>query len=988
MRDLQRIAVVIAEMVTRGRWIACLAAICMFSVAGLTADARWDVPQAIPEGFLPKLGAVTVDGDLAEWNTAAAVPLRFASYIAIRKPSHTWNGPADCGMEVYCGWNDDGLCLAGIVADDDVRNDATPENSWQQDCLELYVDGRTDEKFMKPPYTKGAYQMYVRPPVGGKAAALCVNPTHGVIEGARVAGKLTAGGWTFELVLPWSAFPGYSARPGSSFGLQFGLDDYDSRDRGTTQPLMMSWQAATMLFMSPQKLVRWTLVEGFPKGAGTPVGSVAGIDMPAETFEGTTVKAAIELGRTFAALATGGAYTVKNWSGATVAQGPLSLARLAPPWQGSVGGGFEWALGDAPDGVYTVDATFTDAQGAPLGVSRRSVILLRFITQDGRAAVADAIARIEKADLAKLAQTDPFRAAAWLGVAACVEKLKWATELRDRHLIHSTQRELAARLAVLETGKLPEECAAPFNLLALTARPEAQVVVEYPAARGAPAQTQASVTFYWGGFPLASAFIEQFPDAEIARKRLDAESPGWWTRSKREKLEWAGVPARAGQWPFWQVPFDLAKFDPATQVLVCSFQRNSVTAVDVADLNDVQVDAVTIGESAPRAVRKAVQQWAKKSKRPVVDFQQAASQTWFLMAGLPTDSKDRDKLQQLKKQSSRAFRYDGWSWVEALDGSRSIRVQGGNREIAAAVVRLIKDGKPVSVADVDALRQIVLRAAPRSQGTPAAVKDMNLYSGDLHVHSGYSDGSSTPVGMALSAMYCGMEFVALTDHNTVDGAQVASRLFRDCGFDFPVLVGQEVTTGWAHMNAYPLREAIPANLSSYATIRAAHQQGAVIQWNHPGSYDRDWYLAHGEDAMRGTGLDAWEHPLPQYDRWKAEGRLPTLVGSTDTHDATYGESERTLIFAPGPAADDVAEAVRRQAILLVGCGNPRLFLGPDDMIARAVAALADGPAQQERRVARIKAALVKADLPALLRKSPAGIVKPADLPVGTDGRRE
>jgi hypothetical protein len=49
------------------------------------------------------------------------------------------------------------------------------------------------------------------------------------------------------------------------------------------------------------------------------------------------------------------------------------------------------------------------------------------------------------------------------------------------------------------------------------------------------------------------------------------------------------------------------------------------------------------------------------------------------------------------------------------------------------------------------------------------------------------------------------------------------------------------------------------------------------------------------------------------------------------------------------------------------------------MIARAVAALAAGPATREQWAARIKASLAKADIPALLRKSPATIVKPADL---------
>ncbi len=86
-----------------------------------------------------------------------------------------------------------------------------------------------------------------------------------------------------------------------------------------------------------------------------------------------------------------------------------------------------------------------------------------------------------------------------------------------------------------------------------------------------------------------------------------------------------------------------------------------------------------------------------------------------------------------------------------------------------------------------------------------------------------------------------------------------------------------------------------------------------------------------------------------------------------------------MILAPGPAADDVAEAVRRKAVLLVSNQDPGLFLGPDEMIARAVAALADGQAMQERRAARLKAALTKADIPSLLRKSPSAVVKPTDV---------
>jgi hypothetical protein len=49
------------------------------------------------------------------------------------------------------------------------------------------------------------------------------------------------------------------------------------------------------------------------------------------------------------------------------------------------------------------------------------------------------------------------------------------------------------------------------------------------------------------------------------------------------------------------------------------------------------------------------------------------------------------------------------------------------------------------------------------------------------------------------------------------------------------------------------------------------------------------------------------------------------------------------------------------------------------MIARAVTAMADGQAMQEQRATRLKAALAKADIPSLLRKSPSAVVKPSDV---------
>ena len=138
--------------------------------------ARWQIKQDTPEGKLPKLAKpLVLDAKLDEWEGATSLLLRYASYIIGVTPGHEWRGPKDASAEMYCAWNDDGLCLAVIVADDTIHNERPPGLTWQQDSLEIFIDGRVGEKFMKPPYSKGAYQLFVRPPVGKLPAALHVN---------------------------------------------------------------------------------------------------------------------------------------------------------------------------------------------------------------------------------------------------------------------------------------------------------------------------------------------------------------------------------------------------------------------------------------------------------------------------------------------------------------------------------------------------------------------------------------------------------------------------------------------------------------------------------------------------------------------------------------------------------------------------------------------------------------------------------------------
>lgn len=62
---------------------------------------------------------------------------------------------------------------------------------------------------------------------------------------------------------------------------------------------------------------------------------------------------------------------------------------------------------------------------------------------------------------------------------------------------------------------------------------------------------------------------------------------------------------------------------------------------------------------------------------------------------------------------------------------------------------------------------------------------------DLHIHSRYSDGTMSPEELIVYAKKKGLEAVALTDHDTVDGVREAVRLGRK--LDLEVISGIEIS---------------------------------------------------------------------------------------------------------------------------------------------------------------------------------------------------
>lgn len=67
--------------------------------------------------------------------------------------------------------------------------------------------------------------------------------------------------------------------------------------------------------------------------------------------------------------------------------------------------------------------------------------------------------------------------------------------------------------------------------------------------------------------------------------------------------------------------------------------------------------------------------------------------------------------------------------------------------------------------------------------------------GDLHMHSTYSDGRTTPFAMVMASLDSGMDFMSITDHDSYEGSQNAIEKVKKNDIDILVLAGEEVSVG-------------------------------------------------------------------------------------------------------------------------------------------------------------------------------------------------
>jgi predicted metal-dependent phosphoesterase TrpH len=105
---------------------------------------------------------------------------------------------------------------------------------------------------------------------------------------------------------------------------------------------------------------------------------------------------------------------------------------------------------------------------------------------------------------------------------------------------------------------------------------------------------------------------------------------------------------------------------------------------------------------------------------------------------------------------------------------------------------------------------------------------LHQFNADLHSHSTASDGALAPGDLVLRAQQQGVELLALTDHDTVDG--LAEARCAAVGAGLPFVAGVELSVTFAgktvHVVGLGIDPAAPALCAGLATVRSGRLQRA------------------------------------------------------------------------------------------------------------------------------------------------------------------
>ena len=192
-----------------------------------------------------------------------------------------------------------------------------------------------------------------------------------------------------------------------------------------------------------------------------------------------------------------------------------------------------------------------------------------------------------------------------------------------------------------------------------------------------------------------------------------------------------------------------------------------------------------------------------------------------------------------------------------------------------------------------------INATPAFQKSPTKYRGAGWYRGDLHSHTLHSDARWDVPDLVKYAQDYKLDFVTLTDHNTVSALAQLDSLASD---DLLTMGGSELTTYYGHALALGVREwqewRISSGISMVNIAEQVKYKGGIFIIAHPKSIGDpectgcDWSYI---DMMPGVSrhVEIWNGPwagdsgnekaLQLWYQWLNQGYRMVAITGTDSH---------------------------------------------------------------------------------------------------------